>query len=158
MGKASGDNGIPVEIFQILKDDSVKVLHPICQQIQKTQQWPQGWKKSVFIPIPKRGSAKECSNTCTPFTCQQVNAQNYPSQDSTVHEPRLPDVQAVFRDSKGTRNQIANINWIIKKAGEFEKNIYFCFIDYGKAFDYVHHNKLEKSLKRWEYEATFSAS
>ena len=91
MNKASGSDRIPVELFQILKDDALKVLHSICHQIWKTQQWPQDWKRLVFIPIPKTGSAKECSNctnehNCTHFTCQQSNAQNSPSQASTVHE------------------------------------------------------------------------
>ena len=89
MSKASGGDGIPVDLFQILKDDAVKVLHSVCQQIQKTQQWPEDWKRSVFIPVPKKGSAKECSNYCTIalISRQQSNAQNSLSQASTVHEP-----------------------------------------------------------------------
>ena len=96
MNKASRGDGFAVELFQILKDDAVKVLHSICQQIWKTQQWLQDWKRSVFIPIPKKGNANECSNyhtiahkylTITDITCQQINAQNSPSQSSTVHEP-----------------------------------------------------------------------
>ena len=86
--KASGGDGIPVELFQILKDDAIKVLHSICQQIWKTQQWPQVWKRSVFIPILKKGNAKECSNYCTHLTCRQSNAQNSPSQASAIREPR----------------------------------------------------------------------
>ena len=87
--KTSGDDGIPVELFQILKDDAVKVLHAICQQIWKTQQWPQDWKRSVFIPITKKGNAKECSNYCTVALTHTLerNAQNSPSQASTVCEP-----------------------------------------------------------------------
>ena len=88
--KASGGDGIPVELFQILKDDAVKVLHSICQQIWKTQQWPQDWKRSVFIPVPKKGSAKEYSklpHSCTHLTCQQNNTQNSPSQASAIREP-----------------------------------------------------------------------
>ena len=89
MNKASGGDGIPVELFQILKDDAVKVLHSICQQIWKTQQWPQYWKRSVFIPIPKKGNAKECSNYCTiALISHTSNVQNSPSQASTVREPR----------------------------------------------------------------------
>ena len=84
--KVSGGDGIPVELSQILKDDAMKVLHSRCQQIWKTQQWPQDWKKSVFIPIPKKGSAKECSNYHTIATCQQSNAENSPSQASAIHE------------------------------------------------------------------------
>ena len=147
--KASGGDGIPAELFQILKDDSVKALHSICQQIWKTQQWPQDWKRPVFIAVPKKGSAKECSNYCTIalishtskviFKILKVRFQQYVN-----HE--LPDVQAGFRKGRGTRGQIANIRWIIKKQ-EFQKNIYFYCIDYAKAFDCVDHNKLWKILK-----------
>ena len=124
----------------------MKVLHSISQQIWKTQQWPQDWKRSVFIPIPKKGNAKECSNYCTIalishaskviLKIPQARVQQYVNRE-------LPDVQAGFRKGRGTRDQIANICWIIKKAGEFQKNIYFCFIDYAKTFDCVDHNKLE---------------
>ena len=150
MNKASGGDGIPVELFQILKDDAVKVLHSICQQIWKTQQWPQDWKRSVFIPIPKKGNAKECSNYRTialishaskvMLKILQARLQQYVNRE-------LPDVQAGFRKGRGTRDQIANIRWIMEKAREFQKNIYFCFIDYAKAFDCVDHNKLWKILK-----------
>ena len=122
--KASGGDGIPVELFQILKDDAVKVLHSICQQIWKTQQWPQDWKRSIFIPIPKKGNAKECSNYHTialishtskvMLKILQARLQLYVN-----HE--LPDVWAGFRRGRGTRDQIANICWIIKKAREFQK-------------------------------------
>ena len=90
MNKASGGDGIPVELFQILKDDAVKVLHSICQQIWKTQQWPQDWKRSVFIPIPKKGNAKKMyklPNNCTHLTRYQSNSQTSPSQASSVREP-----------------------------------------------------------------------
>ena len=130
--KASGGDGIPAELFQILKDDTVKVLHSICQQIWKTQQWPQDGKRSVFIPIPKKGNAKECSNYYTialishtgkvMLQILQVRLQQYMN-----HE--LPDVQAGFRKGRGNRDQIANIIWIIKKAREFQKNTYFYLID-----------------------------
>ena len=149
MNKASGSDGIPVELCQILKDDAVKVLHSICQQIWKTQQWPQDWKRAVFIPIPKKGSVKECSNYHTIALIShaskvmlkflQARLQQYMN-----HE--LPDVQAKFRKGRRTTDQIANIGWIIKKAREFQKNIYFCFTDCAKAFDCVHHNKLWKIL------------
>ena len=129
INKASGGDGIPVELFQILKDDAVKVLHSIFQQIWKTQQWPQDWKRSVFIPIPKKGNAKECSNyhTVVVLISQtskvmlkvlQARLQQYVNRE-------FPDVQAGFRKSRGTRDQIANICWIIKKEREFQKNIYF---------------------------------
>ena len=149
MNKASGGDEIPLELFQILKDDAVTVLHLICQQIWKTQQWPQDWKRSVFIPIPKKGNAKACSNYRTialishaskvMLKVLQARFQQYVSLE-------LPNVQAGLKKSRGTRDQIANIQWIIKKAREFQKNIY-CFIDYTKAFDCVNHNKLWKILK-----------
>ena len=150
---------VPVELFQILKDDAVKVLPSICQQIWKTRPWPQDWKRSVFIPIPKKGNAKECSNYRTialishaskvMLKILQTRLQQYVN-----HE--LPDVQAGFRKGRGTRDQIANIRWIMEKAREFQKSVYFCFIDYAKAFDCVDHNKLENS--EWEYQTTWSAS
>ena len=128
---ASGGDGMPVELFQILKDDAVKVLYSICQPIWKTQRWPQDWKRSVFIPIPKKGNAKEPSNYCTValishaskvmFKIPQARLQLYVNQE-------LPDVQPGFRQGRGTR---------------FQKN--FCFIDYAKAFDCVDHNKLGNS-------------
>ena len=133
----------------------MKVLHSISQEIWKTQQWPEDWERSVFIPIPKKGNAKECSNYHTIalishaskviFKILQARLQQYVN-----HE--LPDVQASFRKGRGTRDHIANIGWIIKKAREFEKNIYFCFSDYAKAFDCVDHNNYGKFLKRWEYQ------
>ena len=122
MNKASGGDGIPVELFQILKDDAVKVLPSICQQIWKTQQWPQDWKRSVFILIPKKSNAKECSNYSTiALISHASNAQNSPNQASAIRE--LPDVQASFRKGRGTRDQIANNRWIIKKAREFQKHL-----------------------------------
>ena len=141
MNKASGGDGIPVELFQILKDDAVNVQYSICQQIWKTQ--PQDWKRSVFIPVPNKGNAKECSNYSTlalishaskvMLKILQARLQQYVN-----HE--LPDVEAHFRNGRGTRDQFANICWIIKKAREFQKNIFFCFIDYAKAFDCVDHD------------------
>ena len=138
--KASGGDGIPVELlFQILKDDALKVLHSICQQIWKTQQWPQDWKRSVSIPIPKKGNAKECSNYCTialishtskvMLKILQARLQQYMN-----HE--LPDVQAEFRKGRVTEIKLTKIRWIIEKAGEFQKNIYFCF-DYAKVFVWI---------------------
>ena len=150
MNKASGSNRIPVELFQILKDDPMKVLHSICQQIWKTQQWPQDWKKSVFIPTPKKGNVKECSNYCTIALishASKVMLKILQARLQPYVNCELSDVQAGFRKCRGTRDQIANICWIIKKAREFQKNIYFCFIDYAKAFDCVDQNKLWKILK-----------
>ena len=148
--KATGGNEIPVELFQILKDDAVKVLHSICQQILKTQQWPQDWKKLVFIPIPKKSSAKECSNYCTIALISQsskVMLKILQARLQRYMNYELPDPQAEFRKGRGTRDQIANICWISENARKFQKNIYFCFIDYAKAFECVDHNKLWKILK-----------
>ena len=138
MNKASGGDGILAELFQILKDDAMKMLHSICQQIWKTQQWLQNWKRSVFIPTPKKGNAKECSNYRTialishaskvMLKILQARLQQYMN-----HE--LPEVQAAFRKGRGTRDQVANTCWIITKAKEFQKNICFCLTDYTKAFD-----------------------
>ena len=136
MNKASGGVRIPVELFQILKDDAVKVLHSIYQQIWKTQQWPQDCERSVFIPIPKKGNAKKCSNyhaiafishnNKVMLKILQARLQQYMNCE-------LPDVQAGFKKGRGTRGHTANIYWTIKKAREFQKNIHFCFIDYAKA-------------------------
>ena len=142
--KASGGDGIPVELFQILKDDAVKVLHSLCQQIWKIQQWPQDWKRSVFIPIPKKGNTKECSNYHTIVLISHASKVMLKILQARLEQcmnSELTDVQADFRKGSGTRDQIA-ICWIIKKAKEFQKNIYFCFIDYAKAFDCVDHQKL----------------
>ena len=150
MNKASGGDGIPVELFQILKYGAVKVLHSICQQIWKTQQWPQNWKRSVFILIPKKDNAKECSNYCTIALISHASKVMLKVLQERLQQYvnwERPDVQAGFRKGRGTRGQIANIHWIIEKAREFQKNIYFCFIDYTKAFDCVDDNKLWKILQ-----------
>ena len=130
MNKASGGNVIPVELFQILKDDAVKVLHSISQQIWKTQQWPQDWKRSVFILIPKKGNAKECSNYHTitlishaskvMLKILQARLQQYVNRE-------LPDVQACFRKGRGTRDQIASIRWIMEKARVPEKHLFLLY-------------------------------
>ena len=124
MKKASGGDGIPVELFQMLKDDAVKVLYSICQQIWKTQQRPQDWKRSVFIPIPKKGNVKECSNYRTialsshaskvMLKILQARLQQYMNRE-------LPDVQGGFGKGRGTRDQTANIRGIIEKGREFQK-------------------------------------
>ena len=148
--KARGSHGIPAELFQILKDDAVKVLHSICQQMWKTQQWPQDWKRSVFIPIPKKGKAKECSNYRTIVLISHTSKIMLKILQARLQQYmncELPDVQGGFRKDRGTRDQFANIPWIIEKAREFQKNIYLCFIDYTKDFDYVDHNKLWKILQ-----------
>ena len=140
INKASEGDGIPVELSQILIDDAVKVLHSICQQIWKTQQGPQDWKRSVFIPIPKKGNAKECSNYRTIAVISytsKVMLKIFQARLQQYIKHELPDVQTGFRKARGTREQTANIRWIIEKAREFQKNIYFCFIDYAKAFVWI---------------------
>ena len=135
MNKANGGDGIPAELFQVLKDDAVKGPHSICQHIWKTQQWPQDWKKSVFIPIPKKGNAKECSNyrtTALISHASKVMLKILPARLQQYVNRELPDVQAGFRKGRGTRDQIANIRWIMEKAREFQKNIYFCLLTMPK--------------------------
>ena len=156
MNKASGGDGIPVELFQILKDDAVKVLHSICQQIWKTQQRPQDWKRSVFIPIPKKGNAKECSNYHTI------------ALTSHASKVKLKILQVRF-NSKWTENfQMFKLD--LEKAEEPEIKHLFdhqkskiipekhLLLFYAKAFDCVDHNKLWEILKRWEYQTTLPAS
>ena len=145
MNKASGGDGIPVELFQTLKDDAVKVPHTICQQIWKTQHGPQDWKRSVFILIPKKGNYKECSNYHTILLISHASKIMLKIQARLQQcmNRELPDGQAGCRKSRGTRDQIDSIHQIIEKARKFQKNIYFCFIDYTKAFDCVYYNKLE---------------
>ena len=150
MNKASEGDRIPVELFQTLKDDAVKVLHSICQQIWKPQQWPQDWKRSVFIPIPKKGNARESSNYSTIALISHANKVILKILQARLQRYvncELPDVSNWFIKGRGTRDQIASICRIIKKAREFQKNIYFYFFDYAKAFDYVDHNKLWKILQ-----------
>ena len=123
--KASRGDGIPVELFQILKDDAVKVLHSTCQQIWKTQQWPQDWKRSVFIPIPKKGNTKECSNYCTTALIShtsKVMLKILQARHQQYANTEIPDVQAGFRKGRGTRDQIANIRWITEKAMRLPEN------------------------------------
>ena len=149
MNKISGGDGIQVELLQILKDDAVKMLHSICQQIWKTQQWTQNWKRSVFIPFPKKGNAKECSNYCTIERishASKVMLKILQARLLQYMNYELENTQAGFRKGRGTRDQITNICWIIKKQREFQNNIYFCPIDYAKAFDCVDHNKLWEIL------------
>ena len=133
--KASGGDETPVELSQMIKNDAVKVLHSICQQIGKTQQEPWVWKTSVFLPIPKKGNAKECSNhsiialilhaSKIMLKILQLRLQQYVNYE-------LPNVQAGFRKGREMRDQIANIHWITEKAREFQKNIYFFIVDYNK--------------------------
>ena len=128
----------------------MKVLHSICQQIWKTQPWPQDWKRSVFIPIPKKGNAKECSKYRTTALISHTSKVMLKILQAKLQQYvncELSDVQAGFRKGRGTRDQIANIRWITEKAREFQKNIFLCFIDYAKAFDCVNHDKLKNSSR-----------
>ena len=153
----SRGDGIPVELLQILKDNAVKVLHSICQQIWKAQQWPQDWKRSVFIPIPKKGNAKGCSNYHTialishsskvMLKILQAKLQKYMN-----HE--FPDVQAGFRKGRGTRDQIANICWIIEKAREFQKTSIFALLTTPKSLTVWITTNCGKFLKKWQYQNT----
>ena len=159
--KASGGDGISVELFQILKDDAVKVLHSICQQVCKTQQWPQDWKRSVFIPIPKKGNAKECSNYHTIAVIShdskvmlkilQARLQQYVN-----HEP--PDVQAGFRKGRRTRDQIANIHQIIENGKSFRKTSISALWTMPKSLTVWITINCGKFWKRWEYQTTWPAS
>ena len=157
MNKASGGNGIPVELFQILKDDTVKVQHSVCQPIWKTQQWPQDWKRLVFIPIPKKGNAKECSNYHTiaiishtskvMLKILQARLQQYMNRE-------LSDVQAGFRKGRGTRDQIANICWIMKKQESSRKTSISALLTMPKPLTVWITINCGKFFKRWEYHTT----
>ena len=157
MNKASGGDGIPVELFQILKDNAMKVLHSICQQIWKTQQWPQDWKRSVFIPIPKKDNDKEYSNYWTMALIShaskvmlkilQARLQQYVN-----HE--FPYVQAGFRKGRGTRDQIADIPWIIKKLESSRKTSTSALLTMPKVLTVWITTKCGKFFKRWEYYTT----
>ena len=157
MNKASGGDGIPVKLFQILKDDAMKVLHSICQQIWKTQQWPQDWKRLVFIPIPNKGNAKECLNYCTIALISHTSKVMLKILQARLKQyvnRELPDLQDGSRKGRRTRDQIANICWIIKKAREFQKNIYFCLLTMPKPLTVWITINCGKFFKRWEYQTT----
>ena len=161
MNKAGGGDGIPVELFQILNDDAVKGLHSICQQIWKTQQWPQDWKTSVFIPISKKGNAKECSNYHTIALISHTSKVMLKILQARLQQYvncELPDVQAGFRKGRGTRDQIANICWIIEKAREFQKTSTSASLTMTKPLTVWITTNCGKFFKRWEYQTTRSAS
>ena len=150
MNKANGGDRIQAELFQILKDDAVKVLHSICQQIWKTQQWPQDWKRSIFFPIPKKRNAKECSNYRTIALSSQTSKVMLKIPQARFQQyvnREFPDVQAGYRKGRGTRDQIVNIHWIIEKAREFQKKPTSASLTNAKDFDCVDHNKLWKILQ-----------
>ena len=141
----------------MLKDDTVKVLYSMFQQIWKTQQWPQDWKRSILIPTPKKGNAEECSNYYTIALishASKVMLKILQARLQLYVDCEPVDVQAGFRKGRGTRDQISNLCWIIKKPIEFQKSIYSCFIDYAKSFDCVDHSNCGKFLERWEYQTT----
>ena len=162
MNKTSGGDGIPAELFQILKDDAVKVLHSICQQIWKIA-LATGLEKiipKVFIPIPKKGNAKECSNYHTIALISHTSKVMLKILQARLQQYlncELPDIQAGFTKGRGTRDQIANICWITEKAREFQKNISFCFTNYAKAFVWITAN-CGKFFKGWEYQTALPAS
>ena len=161
MNKTSGSDEIPVELFQILKADAMKVLHSICQQIWKTQQWPQDWKRSVFIPIPKKGNSQECSNYRTialishaskvMLKVLQARLQQYVNRE-------LPGVQACFRKGRRNRDQIANICWITEKAREFQKISISSLLTMPKPLTVWITINCGKFRKRWAYQTTLSSS
>ena len=160
INKASGCDDIPVELFKFLKDDAIKVLHSLCQQIWKTQQWPQDWKRSILIPIPKKGSTKECANHQTVALISHASKvmlkilharlQHYLNQE-------LEAVQAGFRKGRGTRDQIANIHWIIEKAREFQKNLSVSSTVLKPLTVWIMTN-CGKPLERWEYQTIIPVS
>ena len=146
--KASGGDGIPVELFQILKDDAVKVLHSVCQQIWKVQQWPQDWKRLVFIPIPKKGNAKESSNYCTISLISHTSKVVLNILQARLQQyVNFQMFKLDFEKAEEPETKLPTSAGSSKKASEFQKNIYFCFIDYVKAFDCGDNNKLWKTLQ-----------
>ena len=160
--KASGGDGIPVELFQILKDGAVKVLHSICQQIWKTQQQPQDWKRSVFIPIPKNGNAKECSNYQTIVFISHASKVLLKILKARLQQYvncELPVVKAVFKKGRGTRDRIVNICWITEKTSELKKKkTTSATLTMPKPLTVWITTNCEKFLKRWDYQTTFPAS
>ena len=161
MNKASGGDGIPVELFQILKDDAVKVLHAICQQVWKTHQWPQDWKRSVFIPIPKKGNAKECSNYCTTafishaskvmLKILQARLQRYVNRE-------LPDVQAGFRKGREPEIKLPTSTGSRKKQESSRKTSISALLTMPKPLTVWITTNCGKFFKRWEYQTALSAS
>ena len=147
--------------FQILKDDTVKVLHSICQQIWKTQQWPQDWKRSLFLTIPKKGTAKECSNYCTIALISQARKVMLKILQARLQQYvncELPDIQTGFRKGRGTRDQIGNIQWIVEKAREFQKTPTSASLTMPKALTVWITKNCGKFFKRWDYHTTIPAS
>ena len=159
--KASGSDGIPAELFQILEDDAVKVLHSICQQIWKTQQWPQDWERSVFTQIPKKGNAKECSNHLTVALISHASKVMLKILQARLQQYvncEIPDVQAGFIKGRGTRDQITNILWIIKKQESSRKTSTSALMTMSKPLTVWITTNCGKFFKRWEYQTTWPAS
>ena len=157
MNKASGGDGIPVGLFQILKDDAVKVLHSICQQIWKTQQWPQDWKRSVFIPIPKKGNAKECSNYHTIALTSQVSKVMLKILQARFQQyvnRELPDVQPGFRKGRGTENKLSTSSGSSKKQESSRKTSISALLTMSKPLTVWITINCGKFFKRWEYQTT----
>ena len=153
-----GMSGIPVELFQILKDDAVNVLHSVCQKIWKTQQWPQDWKRSIFIPIPKKGNAKECSNYHTLSHTSKVMLKIPQARLQQHVNWELPDVQGGFRKGRGTRDQISNICWIIKKQESSRETSISALLTTPKPSIVWITINCGKFWRRWEYQTTWPAS
>ena len=156
MNKASGSDGIPVELFQILKDNSVKTLHSLCQQIEKIKQWPQDWKWSVFIPIPKKGNAKECSNCHTIAFISHASKVMLKILQARLQQYmncQLPDVQDEFKKGRGTRVQIASILWL-KKEESSRKISISALLTMPKPLTVWTTTNSGKFFKRWEYQTT----
>ena len=160
MNKANEGDGIPDELFQILKDDAVKVLHRICQQIWKVQQWPQDWKRSVFIPIPKKGKSKECSNQTTALISRasKVMLKILQARLQQYLNCELLGVQGRFRKGRGTRDQIDNIHWLLKKQDSYRKTSTFASLTPPKPLTVWITTNCRKFFKRWKYQNTIPAS
>ena len=157
MNKASGGDGMPVALFQILKDDAVKVLHSLCQQIWKTRQWPQDWKRSVFIPIPKKGKDKECSNYCTIALISHASKVMLKILQARLQQyvkDKLPDVQAGFRKGRGTRDQIATSAGSSEKQESYRKISTSALLTTPKPLTVWITTNCGKFLKRWAYQTT----
>ena len=157
--RAGGGDGIPVELFQILKDDAVKMLHSICQQIWKTQQWPQDWKKSIFIPIPKKSNAKECSNYSTIALISHASKVMLKILQARLQQyvnHKFPDVQTKFRKGRGTRDEIATSTGSLKKQESSRKTS--AFLTTPKPLPVWITTNCGKFWKRWEYQTTWPAS
>ena len=157
MNKASGGDGIPIELFQILKDDAVKVLHSICQQIWKIQQWPQDCKRSVFISVPKKGNAKECANYHTVALISHTSKVMLKILQARLQEymnHKLPNVQASFRRGRETRDQFTKSVASLRKQESSRKTFFSTLSTMPKPFTVWIPTNCGKFLKRWEYQTT----